>query len=327
MAGTGLHYPAAAAQPPCASPGVLLPASNAAEKCCQSSPPKITLQNQKMPTERLKGRWIGLGSIPAMIMGLHTGLSSRAGRRESSCPCPTAGSPHPRWGNSSRGLFPRGTDLHPPGIDPEAGAEGGVEAGDARPCGFLLTPASAECLIINCISSSNCCSCRWSWTRHHKQLAAPALALGRYLLSAPLTSSAGCGAGNAGTASSLLGASTYPWWARAAVLPPARGQPCHCPLLELYGRGHMGQWLLRVRVPPMAVPWSHQVSWASRAMSRRGGSHGTAASPKHSPRREISGPTSPLPRLRCSSKLIFIITKATGQWSPSGLLLLIETIS
>lgn len=221
MAGTGLHYPAAAAQPPCASPGVLLPASNAAEKCCQSFPPKITLQNQKMPTERLKGRWIGLGSIPAMIMGLHTGLSSWAGSCESSCPCPTAGSPHPRWGNSSRGLFPRGTDPHPPGIDPKAGAEGGVEAGDARPCGFLLTPASAECLIINCISSSNCCSCRWSWTRHHKQLAVPALALGRYLLSAPLTSSAGCGAGNGEPLHLFL------------ELPHARGghgqQCCHQP--------------------------------------------------------------------------------------------------
>lgn len=117
----------------------------------------------------------------------------------------------------------------PPGAGAAARAEGGVEAWDARPCGFLLTPASAECLIINCVSSSNCCSCRWSWTRHHKQLAAPPLACGRYLLNAPLTSCAGCGAGKGEPFPSLLGAATRPGcagWARAAALPPARGQPC-----------------------------------------------------------------------------------------------------
>lgn len=346
VAGTGLPHPAFAAQPPCASSGVVLPASNTAEKCCQSSPPKITLsvqQNQKMPTERHKGRWIAPGSIPAMITGLHTGLTGRAGSLESSSRCPTAGSPHPRWGNSSSELFPPGTDAHRPryrsrqgrgrgrpGAAAPARAEGGVEAGDAGPCGFLLTPASADCLIINCISSSNCCSCRWSWTRHHKQLAEPGLALGRYLLSAPLTSSAGCGAGKEEhfhLCSEPPHAHSVHGGHGQQCCQPARGQPCHRPLLQPCGGGHVGRWLLRVRVPPMVVPWRLQVSWASKAISRRGGSHGRAASPKHSLSREISGPTSPLPRLRCSIKLIFIITKATGQWSPSGLLLPIETIS
>lgn len=60
-----------------------------------------------------------------------------------------------------------------PGAACSRAGRGGVEVGDARPHGFLLTPASAGSLIINCISSSNCCLCRWSWTRHHKQLAEP----------------------------------------------------------------------------------------------------------------------------------------------------------
>jgi len=34
-----------------------------------------------------------------------------------------------------------------------------------------------------------------------------------------------------------------------------------------------------------------------------------------------------LPQLRCSTKLIFIITKVSGQWNPNGLFLVIETVS
>lgn len=34
-----------------------------------------------------------------------------------------------------------------------------------------------------------------------------------------------------------------------------------------------------------------------------------------------------LPQLRCSTKLIFIITKVTGQWNPNRLFLVIETVS
>lgn len=45
----------------------------------------------------------------------------------------------------------------------------------------------------------------------------------------------------------------------------------------------MGHWLLCICVPPMANPWRHQVSWASTAMSRRGGSYGTGARPKPHP--------------------------------------------
>lgn len=94
---------------------------------------------------------------------------------------------HPRWGNSSRVIPSRnGSSSSPASIPAGAAPRPALE-----PRGFLLTPASAECLIINCISSSNCCSCRWSWTRHHKQLVNPELAPGRDLLSALLTSQRG----------------------------------------------------------------------------------------------------------------------------------------
>lgn len=36
---------------------------------------------------------------------------------------------------------------------------------------------------------------------------------------------------------------------------------------------------------------------------------------------------STLPQFRCSTKLIFIITKVTGQWNPNRLFLVIETVS
>ena len=39
------------------------------------------------------------------------------------------------------------------------------------------------------------------------------------------------------------------------------------------------------------------------------------------------GQASTLPQLRCSTKLIFIITKVTGQWNPNRLFLVIETVS
>lgn len=153
------------------------------------------------------------------------------------------------------------------------------QRGECQPGGFLQTPASSGRLIINCVSSSNCCSRQRSWTRHQKQLASP-----------PRRYAAACSAP----------CSRPPRAAKGGRRSPASSTGC-----------------------PLLRP-QHQ-SWAGSAPGPGLIAHGSST-PELLHEQSHHGAQSRL-QSRCSTKLIFIITKVTGQWSPTRLFLVIETVS
>lgn len=139
------------------------------------------------------------------------------------------------------------------------------QRGERQPGGFLQTPASSGRLIINCVSSSNCCSRQRSWTRHQKQLASPPR---RYnaACSAPCSRPPRAAAGRRRNPASSTG----------------------CPLLWPQHRGWAG-----------SVPGPGLIAHRS-------------SSPELLHEQSHLG-AQRRPQSRCSTKLIFIITKVTGQ--------------